>query len=106
MVLPAQGMGHGVAVAHIGFGKRTPCQECSPQHIGPGGHIAAVRVGLFQVFLNQLDGLQGIGAGLPGGGAANIGFYGVGQGVYAGGGGHVLGQGTGHLRIQNRDLGN
>ena len=43
VVLPAQGVGHRVDVAHIGLGKGAARQEGRPQHVGPGLHVAGRR---------------------------------------------------------------
>lgn len=86
-VLPTQGVGHPVDIAHIGAGERHPSAVGGLEHGLPGGQVAAIGIGLGQVLHNQAGGLFRHPPGQLGGGAANIGLNGVSEGVHAGSGG-------------------
>ena len=98
-VFPAQRMGDGMDLSHIGFGKGTSGIVGSGQHAFAGTDIRTVPKGLVQAGENQMNGFPGSFPGIPGGRIPNVGFDGVGECIHAGGGSEKWRQADSNARI-------
>ena len=102
VVLSAERMSDSVDISDIGFGKGRACEISGVQHIAACLGVIAVVTGAVEIGKDQLDGLDGIGAGFLRGGASDVRFDRMGEGIHTGGRGHVARQRTGDLRIEHR----
>ena len=89
-------------VAHVGLGERGARAEGGAQHARAGLGVRPVVVGALEVGLDEAHGLLGVGAGLLGGGAADVRLHGVHQRVDARGARHLPGQAQRGAVVEHR----
>ena len=87
IIFPAQGVGDGMYISHIRFGKSASGVEGSMQHIAACVYVAAVRVYGINIFKNQFDSQECVLAGPISGGVSDISLHGMCQCVHSGSGG-------------------
>lgn len=102
VVLSANGVGHGVHIADVRLGEGDARLVGGYQHIGAGGAVGSVPIGLFDVVYDELHRILGQRAGFPVGAVADVRLHGVGQRVHAGRRRQGGRQGEGDLGIQHR----
>ena len=98
---PADAVGKGMNIAHIGPGKGHTGQEGSHQQLLPHFHIFGLFPHHRQRLVDHFGGHFGIAVGLRGGVGGNIGLQGVGQSIHCGVDGIPLRQADRQLRIED-----